>query len=29
MLRHGCGYALANRGYDLRVIQDRSIYRSL
>ena len=22
MLRHGCGYALANRGYDLRVIQD-------
>jgi type 1 fimbriae regulatory protein FimB len=22
MLRHGCGYALANRGYDLRLIQD-------
>ena len=22
MLRHGCGYALANRGSDLRVIQD-------
>jgi type 1 fimbriae regulatory protein FimB len=22
MLRHGCGYALANRGYDLHVIQD-------
>jgi integrase len=22
MLRHGCGYALANRGYDLRIIQD-------
>ena len=22
MLRHSCGYALANRGYDLRLIQD-------
>lgn len=22
MLRHGCGYHLANKGYDLRVIQD-------
>jgi site-specific recombinase XerD len=22
MLRHGCGHALANRGYDLRLIQD-------
>jgi type 1 fimbriae regulatory protein FimB len=22
MLRHGCGYALADRGYDLRLIQD-------
>ena len=22
MLRHGCGYALANRGYDTRLIQD-------
>ena len=22
MLRHGCGYALANRGYDVRLIQD-------
>jgi type 1 fimbriae regulatory protein FimB/type 1 fimbriae regulatory protein FimE len=22
MLRHGCGYALANRGYDLRLVQD-------
>jgi site-specific recombinase XerD len=22
VLRHGCGYALANRGYDLHVIQD-------
>ena len=22
MLRHGCGYALANRGYDLRLLQD-------
>jgi type 1 fimbriae regulatory protein FimB len=22
MLRHGCGYALANCGYDLRIIQD-------
>lgn len=22
MLRHGCGYYLANKGYDLRVIQD-------
>lgn len=22
MLRHSCGFALANRGYDLRVIQD-------
>jgi type 1 fimbriae regulatory protein FimB len=22
MLRHGCGYALANRGDDLRLIQD-------
>jgi type 1 fimbriae regulatory protein FimB len=22
MLRHSCGFALANRGYDLRLIQD-------
>ena len=22
MLRHGCGYYLANKGFDLRVIQD-------
>jgi type 1 fimbriae regulatory protein FimB len=22
MLRHSCGYYLANRGYDLRLIQD-------
>ena len=22
MLRHGCGYYLANKGYDLRIIQD-------
>ena len=22
MLRHSCGFALANRGYDLRFIQD-------
>jgi integrase len=22
MLRHGCGYSLANKGYDLRLIQD-------
>ena len=22
MLRHSCGYALANKGYDLRLIQD-------
>ena len=22
MLRHGCGYALANMGYDTRLIQD-------
>jgi integrase len=28
MLRHGCGYALANRGYDLRLIQDYLGHRS-
>jgi type 1 fimbriae regulatory protein FimB len=22
MLRHSCGFSLANRGYDLRLIQD-------
>jgi len=22
MLRHGCGYALINKGYDVRVVQD-------
>lgn len=22
MLRHACGYALANKGHDLRMIQD-------
>ena len=22
MLRHSCGFTLANRGYDLRLIQD-------
>jgi type 1 fimbriae regulatory protein FimB len=22
MLRHSCGFALANKGYDLRLIQD-------
>lgn len=27
MLRHSCGFALANRGYDLRLIQDYLGYR--
>ena len=27
MLRHSCGYALANKGYDLRLIQDNLGHR--
>ena len=27
MLRHVCGYALANKGHDLRTIQDSSGHR--
>jgi type 1 fimbriae regulatory protein FimB len=27
MLRHSCGFALANRGYDLRLIQDHLGHR--
>ena len=29
MLRHSCGYYLANRGYDLRLIQDYLGHRSI
>ena len=29
MLRHGCGYALANKGHDTRAIQDRLGHRSI
>jgi site-specific recombinase XerD len=29
MLRHGCGYALANAGHDTRAIQDRLGHRSI
>jgi site-specific recombinase XerD len=29
MLRHSCGFALANRGYDLRLIQDYLGHRDL
>jgi site-specific recombinase XerD len=29
MLRHGCGYALANAGHDTRAIQDWLGHRSI
>jgi site-specific recombinase XerD len=29
MLRHGCGYALANKGHDTRAIQDWLGHRSI
>jgi site-specific recombinase XerD len=29
MLRHGCGYALANRGHDTRAIQDWLGHKSI